>query len=137
MLQSGKDPQFLRQWLSKDQLALHGRLVFFSDASSRTILDSLEDLAEAQAKISRMEATATAREKQIRELTERCRQIDITKLSEWPRMVRAIRVYYATDMESTRKVGNAAFAVECADSFAAAAMEAIGPDARVKDVEQS
>lgn len=68
MIESGKDQQFLQQWLSPDELALHGRLVFFSDASSRTTLASLEALAEARARISRMEATAEAREQQIREL---------------------------------------------------------------------
>ena len=129
--------QVLEQWLSPDELALYKRLEFFSDATSMTTLKILEALAEARAKISRMEATAKAREKQIRELTAKCKRTDITQLSEWPRMVRAIRAYYAEDMESSKRIGNGAFAIECADDFAAAAMEAIGPDARVKDVEQS
>lgn len=134
MIKSEKDQQFLQQWLSPDELVLHGRLVFFSDASSRTILASLEELAEAKARISRMEATAEARERQIRELTAKCKRTDITQLSEWPRMVRAIRAYYAEDMESSKRIGNGAFALECADDFVRAATDVIGPDAFVQDV---
>ncbi len=130
-----KDDQFLEQWLSEDELALYQRLMFLSDYSSRVTLESLEALAEARASISRREATAAARDKQIRELREQCQQTDITQLPEWPRMVRAIRTYYAEDMESSKRPGMGAFAVECADDFAAAAMDVIGPTAHVRETE--
>ncbi len=130
-----RDYDKLIKWLTPEELTLYNyrRTVFFSDHSSTVMLESLEALAEARARISRMEATAEAREKQIRELTERCQQRDITRLSEWPRMVRAIRTYVATDMESSERIGNGAFAIECADDFASAAMDEIGPDALVQD----
>lgn len=127
----------LDNWLAPDQMALYEQLSIQSDAWSKVMVEALVELAEAKARISRMEATAEARERQIRELTARCKRLDITQLSEWPRMVRAIRAYYAEDMESSKRIGNGAYAVECADDFATAAMEAIGPDAFVQDVQQS
>ena len=124
----------LEDWLTPDQVALYEQFAIYSDARSQLMCGVLTELAKANARISRMGNTAEAREMQIRELTARCKRIDVSRLAEWPRMVRAVRAYYAEDMESDKRVGNAAFAVECADNFAAAAMEAIGPDAFVQDV---
>lgn len=126
----------LDDWLTPDQVALYEQLSIHSDARSKEMAEALKGLAETKARISRMEATADAREMHIRELTARCKRLDVSRLAEWPQMVRAVRAYYATDVESTQMVENAAFAVECANDFATAATDVIGPDAFVQDVQQ-
>lgn len=124
----------LEDWLTPDQVALYEQFAIYSDARSQLMCGVLTELAKANARISRMGNTAEAREKEIRRRSEQCQRINIAHLPEWPRMVRAIRACYAEGMEPDNRVGNAAFAVECADDFARAAMEAIGPDAFVQDV---
>lgn len=123
----------LDDWLTPDQVALYEQLSIHSDARSKEMAEALVELAEAKARISRMEATAGAREMHIRELTAQCKRLDVSRLAEWPKMVRAIRAYYATVDGTERRAASAASAVERANDFATAATDVIGPDAFVKE----